>query len=222
MARKHAQGTPVGIVARRGTRVVVGCDGVLSDLRGGVVAVAREVTGEAHVAGDLPLSFELGTSSTSRDLMDLGLSRAEVAAVLGKIAARRGFAVGLAPHQSAVAGLRALRAAGAEVACWGRTWDPNPWWKDERLGWLALHFGVDVVHAMPDSGDVEADVLVDCRPQGVATWLRDRPDSDAVLWSADGDLRGVPVPAGAHFATSWDAVLGVVLGAPHRQLRGDA
>ena len=189
--------------------MVIGCDGVLADLRSAVAAAASEVTGFTYAASDLPADFALGCNESAWQLDQVGLSGADVGRVLGAIAARRGFVASLAPYPGARDGLRALRAAGAAVSCWAPTWRELASGEEERLSWLALHMGIDVVHLAHDPFAVDAAVFVDCSPTAARSWSRRHRGGEAVIWVRGGDLRG-PVPYGCHVTSSWRAIAAIV------------
>ncbi len=170
-------------------------DGVLANFVAGVLPVVEEVTGRRHRPEDV----------TAWDFTAaLGLSSHEARAVKQVIGSRRGFAAALPPYPRARQGVRRLRDLG-DVICVTSPWDSNPWWRDEREAWLALHFGIDVVHHASDKHPYEADVFVDDKSSHVRAWSRRWPDRVAVFWRTPHNS-SESVPVGAHSISSWDAL----------------
>lgn len=179
-------------------RIALACDGVLADYCSGLLRVVEEATGRQYSA----------SAVTQLDIVRvLGLSADEATACKAVISARRGFAASLAPYPLARQGVRRLRELG-EVFCvtspWTSPWE-NPWWREERDAWLALHFGIDVVHHAEDKTVYEADVFVDDRSDYVGAWLGARPGRTAVLWRTLHNS-AESVPCGAHLVGSWEAL----------------
>ena len=174
-------------------RIAIDCDGVLADFVSGVLVIVEEVTGKRHRPEDIAV-FDFTKA--------LGLTTAEAVAVKKAIGAKRGFAMSLPPYPEARQGVRRLRELG-DVFCITHPWESNPWWKAERDSWLALHFGIDIVHHNDDKVGYEADVFVDDKASHVAAWLAAWPGRTAVLWRTPHNT-SEPVPPGAHATSSWD------------------
>ena len=170
-------------------------DGVLGDFTTAALRVVEEVTGKR---------FALTDVTEWNFTKAIGLSADEAIAVKKAIGARRGFAASIAPYPHARQGVRRLRELG-EVFSVTSPWDSNPWWRGERDSWLALHFGIDVVHHADDKTGYEADVFVDDKSSHVRDWLSAWPGRTAVFWRTPHNT-SESVPAGAHSTGSWDSL----------------
>ncbi len=179
----------------RKIQVALDCDGVLADFTSGALRVVEEVTGRRHVLTDV----------TEEDFAKaLGLSARETREVRAAIGSRRGFCTALAPYPRARQGVRRLRELG-DVFSVTSPWDTNPWWRDERDTWLALHFGIDRVHHAHEKYGYEADVFVDDKSSHVRDWANAWPGRVAVFWRTPHNT-SESVPWGAYSTSSWDAL----------------
>jgi len=179
----------------RKLKFALDCDGVLADFTAGALVIVEQVTGK---------KFEV-TDVTAWDFTKaLGLSVHEATAVKKAIGSWQGFARSLRPYSEARQGVRRLRELG-EVFCVTSPWESNPWWRDEREAWLALHFGIDRVHHASDKTGYEADVFVDDKSSHVRDWLSAWPGRTAVFWRTPHNT-SESVPCGAHSTGSWDVL----------------
>jgi 5' nucleotidase, deoxy (Pyrimidine), cytosolic type C protein (NT5C) len=180
-------------------KIVLDADGVMRNFTVGALAIIKELTGK---------SFSLVDVTAFNFSKALGLTGDETQAVMTAISTRRGFVTGLPPYPEARQGVRRLRELG-DVVCvtspWESPWGMNPWWKDESEAWLALHFGIDVVHHAHDKSTYEADLFVDDRSKNVRAWSAAWPDRTAVFWRTPHNT-SESVPWGAHSTGSWDAL----------------
>lgn len=179
--------------------IAVDADGFLRNFVAGALRVVEEVTGKKFVLADV---------TRNNFTKALGLTEDEALAVRKVITNRRGFVTALPPYPEARQGVRRLREWG-HVFCVTAPWDGplgvNPWWQAESEAWLALHFGIDVVHHDDDKARYEADMFVDDKSSNVRKWLARWPDRTAVFWRT---IHNTPesVPWGAHSTGSWDAL----------------
>ena len=185
----------------RKIKTALDVDGLLADFTAGALVVVEEVTGKRFTPADVTV-FDFTKA--------LGLTAAEATAVKNAIGAKRGFAMTLPPYPEARQGVRRLRELGA-VFCVTSPWASNLWWRAERDAWLALHFGIDVVHHAADKTGYEADVFVDDKSSHVRDWLRAWPGRTAVLWRTPHNTSEA-VPWGAHSTGSWDALYEIARG----------
>ena len=174
---------------------VLDCDGVLGDFTSAALRVVEEVTSKRFLLTDV---------TAWNFTKAIGLSAEEARAVYKEIGARRGFAASIAPYLPARQGVRRLRELG-DVYCVTSPWETNPWWRAERDSWLALHFGIEVVHHAADKTGYEADIFVDDKSSHVRDWLAAWPGRTAVFWRTPHNT-SEPVPCGAHSINSWDAL----------------
>jgi hypothetical protein len=185
------------------------CDGFLSNFVRGVLILVEEVTGRRYEEGDIR-EFDF--------VKALGLSADEGRAVKKIISTRRGFCASLPPYPGARQGVRRMRELG-DIFCVTTPWDTNPWWRDERTSWLALHFGIEDVRHEDDKTGCDADLFVDDKSSHVRAWHAVHPDKTAVFWRTPHNV-GEAVPPGAHSIASWDALYLIAreaaLGAPQQ------
>jgi hypothetical protein len=170
-------------------------DGFLCNFVAGVLVVVEEVTGKCFSPDDITI-FDFTKA--------LGLTKAEAVAVKKAIGARRGFAASLPPYPRARQGVRRLRELG-DIFCVTHPWESNPWWRDERDSWLALHFGIDRVHHAEDKTGYEADIFVDDKSSQVASWMAAWPGGTGVFWRTPHNVSEA-VPPGAHATSSFDTL----------------
>ena len=171
------------------------CDGVLANFTAGVLVLVEEVTGKRYEPSDVTV-FDFAKA--------LGLSPDDRERVMKVIGSRRGFAASLPPYPEARQGVRRLRELG-DVFCVTHPWESNPWWRAERDSWLALHFGIEVVHHAVVKTGYEADVFVDDKSSHVRDWLGAWPGRTAVFWRTPHNT-SESVPWGSHSVGSWDAL----------------
>ena len=176
-------------------KLALDVDGVLGDFTSSALRVVEEVTGKR---------FALTDVTAWNFTKAIGLSAEEASAVKKEIGARRGFAASIAPYLPARQGVRRLRELG-DVFCVTSPWESNPWWRAERTSWLALHFGIDVVHHADDKTGYEADVFVDDKSSHVRDWLSAWPGRTAVFWRTPHNMSET-VPWGAYSTNLWDAL----------------
>jgi 5'(3')-deoxyribonucleotidase len=176
-------------------KIALDVDGVLCSFVSGALDVVEEVTGKRFAPEDIA-EFDITKA--------LGLSECHARAVKDIVGSCRGFCAALPPYPGARQGVRRLRELG-EVFCVTTPWDSNLWWRSERESWLALHFGIDVVHHADDKRPYEADVFVDDRAKHVRAWGSAWPGRAAVFWRTPHNMSEA-VPAGAHSISSWDAL----------------
>jgi hypothetical protein len=179
----------------RRLKIALDCDGFLSNFTAGALVIVEEVTGRRYEEADVT-EFDFTKS--------LGLTAAESAQVKKVIGSRRGFCAGLAPYPEARQGVRRLRELG-DVFCVTTPWDSNPWWRDERESWLAMHCGIDVVKHAKDKTGYPADLFVDDMSKHVSAW-KVAQGGTAVFWRTLHNVTEA-VPDGARAISSWDALI---------------
>jgi 5' nucleotidase, deoxy (Pyrimidine), cytosolic type C protein (NT5C) len=190
-------------------QIALDSDGLLSNFTLGALKIVEEVIGRRYEESDVR-EFDF--------VKALDLSVDEGILIKKVIGSRRGFCASLMPYPAARQGVRRLRELG-DVFCVTSPWDSNIWWRDEREAWLALHFGIEIVHHAEDKTAYQADVFVDDRSKHVRAWHAAHPGKTAVLWRTPHNFSEA-VPAGAHSIASWDALYLIAretaLGAPQQ------
>ncbi len=183
-------------------QIALDADGLLRNFTVGALLVIEEVTGKKFTLADVT-AFNFTKA--------VGLSEVEAAKVMKAISNRKGFVTSLPPYPEARQGVRRLRELG-DVFCVTTPWDgpsgKNPWWCDESESWLALHFGIDVVHHANDKSGYEADMFVDDKSSHVRDWLGRWPNRTAVFWRTPHNTSEA-VPFGAHSTGSWEALYAI-------------
>ena len=176
-------------------QIALDADGLLRNFTAGALIVVEQVTGKKFTLADVT-AFNFTKA--------IGLSDSETREVMKTIGTRRGFVTSLPPYPEARQGVRRLRELG-NVFCVTAPWETNPWWRGESESWLALHFGIDVVHHAADKTGYEADLFVDDKSSHVRDWLTAWPGRAAVFWRTPHNM-SESVPWGTHSTGSWDAL----------------
>jgi 5'(3')-deoxyribonucleotidase len=161
-----------GIVTR--PRVLLDCDGVLSDFIGSVLALTNELLGTSYRPEDV----------TEFDFMRaLGLPPDTAAAVKRRIGTAPGFAAALAVYPGAVDGVAKL-GKHAEIYVVTSPWNSNPTWCHDREAWLERNFGVPHNRVIHTSAKrlIAGDVLVDDKTATCDAWRAAWPRGIAVRW----------------------------------------
>lgn len=155
-------------------RVLLDCDGVLSDFIGGALAVINELYGTAFTREQIT-EFDFTKS--------LGMSPAAAAACKRAIGTASGFARHLDVYPGAVDGVRQLQEISEDYIVTS-PWNSNSTWCHDREWWLDRHFGIPharVIHASAKHL-VVGDVLVDDKTSTCAAWRAAHPAGIAVRW----------------------------------------
>lgn len=153
------------------TRVLVDCDGVLSDLVGGLCE---------RLGGDLEphhfTSYEFAEVMTSNELVRAWGAMSDP-----------GFVLNLANYPDARQFLSSLQKLGTVVAV-TKPFDKSPTWAYERQRWL-WNRGVELMVHTSEKYMVRGDVLIEDEPHNIGSWLRANPDGRAILidrpWNQD-------------------------------------
>lgn len=179
----------------RSISIALGCNGVLADFCTGALRLVEEVTGK---------KFDTAAVTTPDFTAALGLNPHEICAVRTALSVRRGFAASLPRYPQARQGVRRLRTLG-KIFCVTTPYESNAWWREERESWLALHFGIDLVHHADndDKTPFEADVFVDDNAEHVRKWLAAWPGRTAVFWRTLQNTSEL-APRGALATASWE------------------
>jgi 5'(3')-deoxyribonucleotidase len=155
-------------------RILLDCDGILSDFTTRVTQLVNE---------------ELGTTSNSWDITiwdfaaALGLDAETAFKIKRKLGATEGFAASILPYPGAADAVRKLKEI-ADVYVVTSPWNSNKTWVYEREAWLLKHFGISHRHVMHGSAKYlcAGDFFVDDKVEHLELWQAEHPDGVAVKW----------------------------------------
>jgi 5'(3')-deoxyribonucleotidase len=156
------------------SRVLLDCDGVLSDFVGGFLSVVNRICSSAFTPEHIT-EFDICKS--------LGVTPEQAAEAFRAVSETRGFALGLQPLPGAIEGVRQLREI-ADVYIVTSPWNSNPTWTHEREAWLKEHFDIPHSHVIHTSAKhlVVGDVLVDDKTSTLVAWEAAHPRGVAIQW----------------------------------------
>lgn len=162
-------------------RILLDCDGVLSDFIGGALATLNEL---------YDTSFRREQVTEFDFTKALGMSAPAAAAAKRAIGSAAGFARHLDVYPGAIDGVRQLREI-ADVYIVTSPWNSNPTWCHDREWWLAMHFGIPHALVIHTSAKhlVSGDILVDDKTSTCAAWRAAWPGGVAVQWQTPHNRR---------------------------------
>ena len=180
-------------------RVLLDCDGVLSDFIGPVLDLVWEATGRTYTREDVKV-FDFAAS--------LGLEPEENAVVKDEISHRRGWWSELPIMPGAQEGVARLQQI-ADVYIVTSPWNNCRTWLYERETWLRKHFGIPHSRVLACSAKhiVAGDVLVDDRIDTLLQWQDHNPRGAAVQWQTPHNRND---GWRAWSTKSWDQLVGWV------------
>lgn len=180
-------------------RVLLDCDGVLSDFIGGALATINELYATAFTREQVT-EFDFTKS--------LGMTPAAAAACKRAIGSAAGFARHLDVYPGAVDGVRKLREV-ADVYVVTSPWNSNPTWCHDREWWLERHFEIPHAHVIHASAKhlVTGDVLVDDKTSTCAAWASAWPAGIAVQWATPHNRRDAWL---GESTSSWNDLMALV------------
>lgn len=180
-------------------RVLLDCDGILSDFVGGYLALLEQHTGLKPVREAID-QFDIGAA--------LGLTAEQSARMKRAIGDEHRLARCLDVYPGAREGVARLRSV-ADVYIVTSPWNSNPTWTHDREHWLKQHFDIPhsrVVHTSAKHLCV-GDVFIDDKVSAVVAWQAHHPLSVGVVWDTPHNRRDHW--SGAR-TSSWDALIGLV------------
>lgn len=180
-------------------RVLLDCDGVLSDFTSSAIAVVNDMF-DTKYKPEHVTAFDFTAS--------LGLAREQGAAVKRRIGSTPGFCLHMRPYPGAREAIAELRKL-AEVYIVTSPWNSNPTWMHERELWLERHVGIphsQVVHTSAKHL-VRGDVFVDDKLEAVERWQCEHARSSGVLWRTMHNIHESWI---GRTANSWDALIEMV------------
>lgn len=161
-------------------RILLDCDGVLSDFVGYVLDTIREQTGREYAPADV----------TQWDFGNLLVSETETRNLWAALK-QPGVAQELRPIEGAAAAVEALRLTGQDLYVVTSPMPGCPTWAYERELWLRDHMGIERKRVIHTSAKhlVVGDMLVDDNADNVTSWhgssrARSQPLHVAVLVDA--------------------------------------
>lgn len=176
-------------------RVLLDCDGVLSDFAGGLLPIIaevaqREVLLEAWTAWDFASSFGL-TAEQKKEVGD-------------RLVAQPGFCDGLAVCAGAVEGVRLL-ADVAEIYVVTSPWDSCPTWEYERKAWLWRHLGIPKRNVLQGAANhlIGGEILVDDKTPTLHAWASAHPEGEPIRWVT---LHNRAEPLGGLETCDWEMI----------------
>lgn len=160
-------------------RVLIDIDGICADLLGGFIRVARHNLGMEGLSVEKVTDFDLSTV-VPRTVVDSVFSWPQ-------------FFLSLDPLPGARWAIERIAERGHEVVLITRPSDPES--ARDKLEWVENHLGLDHTRCFigGDRTMVDADVLIDDRPENVKAWLRARPQAKAATigWPYNLELEGM-------------------------------
>ena len=174
-AARSVQDSTSANKTKRRPRVLLDCDGVLADFIGGVLRVGHQISGVRRSKSSITeWDFIRNVVRTDREYVELHHR------IIGS-----GFCASLRPISGAVDAVRLLQQFADVYVVTAPHLDSSTW-VNERLQWLALHFGVppsNVILASTKSL-IDGDVFVDDHEGHVTAWQAERPAKKAILFAA--------------------------------------
>ncbi len=177
-------------------RVLLDCDGILSDFIGGALKLYNGQYGTDYAPHQVT-QFDVGAS--------LGMTKEQGSAFKKLIGSHRAFARALDVIPGAVDGVRRLREI-ADVYIVTSPWNSNPTWMHDREAWLKEHFDIPhsrVIHTSAKHVCV-GDMLVDDKTETCVAWRDAHPRGLAVQWVTLHNRLDV---WGGFSTDSWDSLI---------------
>ena len=177
--------------------LLIDADGVMCDFAGAYISVLNRFARTNFTVEDVT-EWSFFDSPKLKDLLEFIPNIKDW--MEHYITQTRGFGLSLDPLPGARDGVRALRDAGNKVYCVTSPWHSSEHWHHERVTWLQIYMDFkpkDIIFAS-DKSVVAGHVLVDDKPENLATWKHGR----GVLWDQPWNRRSELTRTKA-----WDEVL---------------
>lgn len=187
----------VGVPMR--PRVLLDCDGILSDFVGGYLQLLNQHTGLRPDREQID-QFDIGAA--------LGLTAEQSARMKRAIGSEADMARWLDVYPGAVEGVRRLQTI-ADVYIVTSPWNSNPTWTHDREHWLKRHFDIPHSRVVHTSAKYlcRGDVFVDDKVSTVVHWQVEYPTSKGVVWDTPHNRK--ELWSGPR-TSSWDALVEIV------------
>lgn len=155
-------------------RVLLDCDGVLSDFTGGFLDLVNAEFGTNHQPADVT-SYDIAES--------LGWGAAHARRAYDMIRDAEGFASYLRFLPGSQDGVRELQRI-ADIYVVTSPWWSAPTWCNDRTNWLRSYFGIEADHIVHTSAKhiCVGDFLVDDKTSTLVKWQAEHPRAVAVQW----------------------------------------
>ncbi|RPH64974.1 MAG: hypothetical protein EHM89_00095 [Acidobacteria bacterium] len=157
------------------TRVLLDCDGILSDFISAYLRIVNRVTGLRFVPEQVT-EFDINKS--------IGLSASDASLVKRAVGESPALATALAVYPGSRDGVAALQRI-ADVYVVTSPWNSNPTWTHDREWWLQKHFDIPAKRVIHTAAKhvCRGDVLIDDKVSTVQLWRAEYPDALGVVWS---------------------------------------
>jgi len=154
-------------------RILLDCDGVLSDYCSGCFDLIEQHTGDRHTHEEV----------THWDVFEV-LGKGHLKPRLKEEQAKPGWCQSFPVIQGAKEFVQCLHEIGEVVIVTSPM--STPTWADDRRIWLDRHFGIPKGRIISTEGKqyVDGDVLIDDSDDNCHKWLAEYPNKLALLWEA--------------------------------------
>lgn len=179
-------------------RVLLDCDGVLSDFSKGICDVVNLITGRDTKPSDIT-QWDFNKA--------LELDEHDAAAVKRKLD-RVSFWESLKPCEGAIEGVNLL-AARAEIYVVTSPWYSCEGWEAARREWLYRHFEIERERVIPTAAKhvISGDFFVDDKTSNLREWRAANPTGTGIRWIAPYNRLG---PWEGLETNSWDTLVSIV------------
>lgn len=152
-------------------RILVDCDGPLSDFEGSALDLVERETGKRYDRDQLTSWDTFGCLGLTNFY---ALMRADVET--------NGFCLRMKEVPGSAPALKFMNEIG-EVFVVTASFDAYNWDLDRRM-WLNTKFGIDKEHIIQTSAKhvVDGDLFIDDRPENIVSWIEAHPKGYALLW----------------------------------------
>ncbi len=154
-------------------RILLDCDGVLSDFCAACFDLIYEHTGDRHTLDEVK-EWDLFSALGKSHLKD----------VMKKVSSESGWCLSFPLRPGAKDAVQRLQEIGEVVIITSPM--NTPFWTYERNIWLEQHFGIKKSHTIHTESKhyVPGDILVDDNVVNCINWKKEYPEKLSVLWDA--------------------------------------
>lgn len=191
-----------GVVVRR-LRILLDCDGILSDFCTACFRLIEQLTGDVHTHEEV----------THWDVFN-SLGKGHLKPVMKETAAQSGWCINFPVYAGVQDVVKRLEEIGEVVIVTSPMSVPH--WTYEREIWLMKHFGIPKGRIVNTEGKqyVTGDVFIDDADDNCVKWHAEYPDALTILWDAPYN-RNVDLSAtGIRRVKTWDDVFALLEALP--------